>query len=179
MIKQSTEFNNKQLAQIGQTHMHKGFAKGQQDDIGRMLRKLGAVRYDFWLPETHVLPYILHPDEELKGIVYGHYQQNGSEPAEGRGALVATDRRILLIDKKPLFLKCDELRYAVISGVTYARVGPAGTVTLHTRAGDIHVRTLNNTCALLFVKAIEAQCFDANAIVPDPIASKLLLPIVT
>ncbi|MDB5185287.1 MAG: hypothetical protein JWN38_1095 [Candidatus Saccharibacteria bacterium] len=160
MIQQTTELNNTQLLQIGQQHMLEGFTKQRQKTLDDELHEAGVDRYDFWLPETHALPYIVHLDEHIKGIVYGKYVQNGTEPAGGRGALVATDSRILLIDKKPMFLKCDELSYHVVSGVTYTKVGMAGTVTLHTRAGDIHVRTFNQKCADMFVAAIEAKTFE-------------------
>jgi len=135
----------------------------QQDEINEVLRELGAVMYDLWLPETHALPSIIHPNEKINGIVYGRYKHGGAEPSAGRGALVATDSRILLIDKKPLFLKCDELSYSVVSGVTYTKVGPGGTVTLHTRAGDIEIRTLNQRCAHRFVESIEAACLRDSA----------------
>ena len=158
MTQQTMKYSNAQLSQISQKHMIDGFTDSVQQALHEELRKLGADRYDFWLPETHVLPYIIHPDEHIRGIVYGKYRHNGVEPSQGRGALVVTDGRILLIDKKPLFLKCDELAYRVVSGVTYTRVGLAGTVTLHTRAGDIHVRTFNQKCADTFVAAVEANC---------------------
>lgn len=148
-----------QLAQINHAYRNTSLVKMQQDEINKVLRQLGAVMYDFWLPETHALPFIIGPDEKINGIVYGRYKRGGAEPSVGRGALVATDSRILLVDKKPLFLKCDELSYKVVSGVTYTRVGPAGTVTLHTRAGDIEIRTLNQNCAHKFVESIEAACF--------------------
>lgn len=154
-----TQFDNLPLAQIHHVRHHSSFVKMQQDEINEVLRELGAVAYDLWLPETHALPFIIHPNEKINGIVYGKYKHGGAEPSAGRGALVATDSRILLVDKKPLFLKCDELSYSVVSGVTYTKVGPGGTVTLHTRAGDIEIRTLNQHCAHRFVESIEAACF--------------------
>lgn len=128
----------------------------------RRLREIGAVQYDLWLPEIKELDTVLHPDEELMGIVFGRYkqQQLGRGVLIGRGALVATNQRIMLIDKKPMFVRCDEISAVVVSAVTYAKVGPAGTVTLHTRLGDISVRTFNERCAHNFVEAIEAIIFN-------------------
>jgi hypothetical protein len=153
-MSQFTGSTNHSLHSLGR------FTKLHQKSIAAELRTLGVDKYDFLLPETHSLPYIIHHDEQVMGIVYGRYKQNGVQPSEGRGALVATNNRILLIDKKPLFLKCDELSYRIISGISHTRVGPVGTVTLHTRAGDIQIRTLNKRCADTFVAAIEAFCFD-------------------
>jgi hypothetical protein len=124
------------------------------------LRSLGAVAYDLWLPESHALPNILHQDEQVWGVVYGRYTHT-SRLETGRGMLVATDQRLLLIDKKPLFVKCDEIAYGVISAITYIKAGVAGTVTVHTRMGDINVRTFNQRCARIFVEAIEGKIFRA------------------
>lgn len=123
---------------------------------------LGADRYDLWLPETHRLATIIHAEEHIIGIVYGHYIKV-SDKITGRGALVATTKRVLLIDKKPMFEKCDELSYGVVSAVGYAKAGIAGTVVLHTRMGDISVRTLNKVCAQSFVEAIESKIFTFKA----------------
>jgi hypothetical protein len=119
---------------------------------------LGADQYDLWLPETHRLAVIIHPDEQIIGIVYGHYSQ-ASQKVTGRGALIATTQRVLLLDKKPLFEKRYDISYGVVSAVSYAKAGIAGTVVLHTRMGDISVRTLNTACAHSFVQAIESKIF--------------------
>jgi hypothetical protein len=134
--------------------------------IQQELQALGAVKYNMWLPETHALPRIIRPDEQLHGVVYGRYKQKGRYGQEantlssGRGMLVVTDVRVLFIDKKPLFLRCDEIPREIISGVTYAKVGFAGTVAMHTRAGDFTIRTFNDRCAKLFVESLEAICFE-------------------
>ena len=111
------------------------------------------------LPETKTLPFVIHPDEQILGIVYGRYKQSDNGEHVSRGALVATNHRLLLINKKPLFVKCEEISYRVINGITYSRVAIAGTVTLHTRMGDISLRTFNQRCAQNFVEAIEAGIF--------------------
>lgn len=164
MTRSTTNFDELQTKQIHQAHHNLISVKIQQTEINKVLRQLGAVIYDLWLPETHAIPLIIHPNEKINGIVYGKYKHGGTEPSVGRGALVATDSRILLVDKKPLFLKCDELTYNVVSGITYTKVGPSGTVTLHTRAGDIEIRTFNQNCARIFVESIEAACFKSGGI---------------
>jgi len=129
------------------------------------LRSLGAVWYNLRLPETHYLPEALSENEKIVGIVYGKYTRTnafgGTEGSVtvGRGLIVATDRRVLLIDKKPLFVMCDEIKYAVISAIAYSRIAIAGTITLHTAEGDIEIRTFNSKCARKFVDAVEAVTF--------------------
>lgn len=127
-------------------------------DIDTKLRNLGAVTYNMWLPETRVLPMVVRPEEQIIGVVFGRYHRR-EQPKVGRGAVVATDHRVLFIDKKPFFILCEELSYLVISGVSYSRAGLGGTVTLHARTGDIRIRTFNRQCAYNFVSAIERQIY--------------------
>lgn len=134
--------------------------------LHKRLQELGAMRYNLALPETHNLPLVLHHNERIRGIVYGRYRQDDSNVV-GRGVLVITDKRILLLDKKPLYLRCDELTHDSISGVSYSKAGPAGTVTLHTRFGNVKVRTFNTKCALSFVEAVETTIYADPSRPPD------------
>lgn len=130
------------------------------EEIRNRIQSLGAGWFNMRLPETHVLPYVVRPNETIQGIVYGRYKQDGGKVI-GRGALVSTDRRVLLIDKKPLFVKNEEIAYGAISGVTYSRVGIMGMVTLHSKMGDVKLRTFNQKCAKSLVEAVEVQIFKA------------------
>ncbi|MEK7594319.1 MAG: PH domain-containing protein [Patescibacteria group bacterium] len=138
-----------------------GSGKAHEERIKRELRNVGAVKFNMWLPETHELPRIVHQDEHITGVVYGRYSKGmGVGVASvGRGALIATDHRILFLDKKPLFVRWDEIAYEIVSGITYARVAIAGTVVLRTREGDVHIRTFNHNSARRFVEAIESVIF--------------------
>ncbi len=120
------------------------------------LRMRGAVEYDLWLPETHYLPHILHKNERIMGSVYGKYDN-------GRGALIATDQRVLFIDRKPLFMHVDELTFAIIGGVTFTSSPVMGYVTLHTRLGNYELRTFNLKNAANFVDYIETKCVQQTA----------------
>ena len=131
-----------------------GLLEPHRERIYNELRNMGAVRYDLLLPETHTLPIIIQPKEHVTGVVYGRYTMT-SNGQVGRGALVATDKRLLLVDKKFLFLRCDEFGFGSVSGITFSRVGYIGTVVLHTRLGDIQLRTLNFACAKHFVESVE------------------------
>jgi hypothetical protein len=121
------------------------------------LKKLGADRYDLALPETKVLARIIRPTEQILGIVYGRYKFGSEEPLVGRGALIATSDRVILLDKKPLFVHMDEVIYNVVSGVSYGRVGFIGTITMKCKAGDVQIRTFNQRCARNFVTAVEGK----------------------
>lgn len=157
---QLATIERKQLSDLNNSPGVRGLLKVHREQIEADLKHLGAVRYDMWLPETQSLPLIIHPDEKITGIIYGRYvQHEGEETIIGRGALVATGQRVLLIDKKPLFVRCEEIPYRIVSGVDYGRVGFVGNVTLNSRIGTVRFRTFNQQCAHNFVEAIERQIF--------------------
>jgi hypothetical protein len=115
------------------------------------LKLRGATPYDLWLPETHYLPHLLHKNEHIMGSVYGKYK-------DGKGALIATDQRVLFLDKKPMFMHVDELTFMIIGGVTFTKSLFTGYVTLHSRLGDYKLRTFNFKNAINFIDYIEAKC---------------------
>lgn len=128
--------------------------------IKQELRQKGAVAYDLRVPEVKYLPSILRPDEHIMGSVFGKHDQ-------GRGVLIATDQRVLFVDKKPLFLHVDEVTYALVGGVTFTKSLLSGYVTLHTRVGDYKLRTFNFKNAANFVDFIEARCVEAGHLSGD------------
>lgn len=131
------------------------FLKPHADRIRQELKSHGALAYDMLLPETYYLPTVIHPNEHIMGSVFGRYQYGRTI---GRGALVATDQRVIFLDKKPLFVHYDELTFMIIGSVSYTRTAIIGFVTLHTRLGDFQLRTFNHKNAYNFVKYIEEQC---------------------
>ena len=105
--------------------------------------------------EVHYLPKVIHPNENIIGAVYGHSRN-------GFAIILATDKRIIFLDKKPLYVVEDEITYGVVSGVSFGHAGIGSTVILHTRIKDYKFQTLNKQCAKGFVKAIEERCVEYN-----------------
>ena len=158
MVGQITKLSREHLDHLYEKHMKQGFLEARYHEVQAAVKQAGANSYDMLLPETHILSVILKPDEQLGGIVFGRYRESNANLV-GRGALAATDERIILIDRKPLYLRCEEIEYDVVSGVSYASVGFMGTITLYTRLGEIRLRTFNEKCALGFMRAVEGQIF--------------------
>jgi len=125
---------------------HSRRVKKELRDAG--LRGTGLMRL-----ESRYLPHIIHPDEHIGGAI-GGYNDNGF------AMLVATDRRIIFLDKKPLFIEEDEVTYNVVSGVKFTHAGFGSIVTLHTRIKDYALRTLNQKAALNFVEYIESRSLE-------------------
>ena len=131
------------------------FLKPHSERIRQELKAAGALPYDMLLPETYYLPTVIHPEEHIKASVFGRYHYKDTI---GRGALIATDQRVLFLDKKPLYVHYDEMTFMIIGSVTYTKTALVGYVTLHTRLGDIQLRTFNHTNAYNFVQYIEEVC---------------------
>jgi hypothetical protein len=79
-------------------------------------QQLKGLKFNFhgWgRSEVRELPHILLPDEEISECVNGMYEG-------GFALLVATDLRLLLIDKKPLnYLTVEDLRFEMITELDY------------------------------------------------------------
>lgn len=121
--------------------------------IKRDLKALGVTNFALWRAVSRYLPHIIHPSEYIGGVVYGRCQNDFA-------MLVATDRRVIFLDKQPLFVNEDEVTYFVVSGVSYSSAGIGMTVTLHTRIKDFVIRTFNQKCAKGFIQYIEARCLE-------------------
>ena len=157
-MRPQTTHDPRQVQQSYRSRIMNDFLAWHQAQIDKVIRSLGADSYDRILPETHALPLVIQPKETIEGLVYGRYEYESPTGIDiGRGVLVATDERVLLLDKKPMFTRCDELPYRIISGITHSNVWFTSNVVLHTRTGDIHLRTFNTPCARNFTHAIEIE----------------------
>lgn len=83
-----------------------------EQKVKEQLKAIGA-DFKFWgVSELRELPKVLFEDEQLNHVINGRY-------SGGFATLCATDQRVLLIDKKPLYLTLEDIRYDMISDVMY------------------------------------------------------------
>ncbi len=81
-------------------------------EVKKQLKRIGA-DFRFWgLPELRELPKILFDNEQIEHVVNGRY-------SGGFATLCVTNIRVLLIDKKPLFLTLEDVRYDMVSDVMF------------------------------------------------------------
>lgn len=118
--------------------------------IREELKYLGVACYGLLTLESRYLPHVIDYDESIRGVVYGWLKGDVV-------MLVATDRRVIFLDKKPLFVNEDEITYDAVSGVKFSHVGFFTTVTLHTKVRDYTTRSLNEHSARTFVAYIEMR----------------------
>jgi hypothetical protein len=80
--------------------------------VRQQLKNIGADMGLWCRAEREELPKLLFEGEELHHLVTGHY--NG-----GFAILCATNQRVLLVDKKPLYLTMEDIRYDMISDIMF------------------------------------------------------------
>lgn len=120
------------------------------NEVSRQLKQLGA-RFQFWCrPEIRELPKVLFEDEELKHVLVGYYEG-------GFALLCATDKRVLLVDKKPFYLTLEDIRYDMISDVQYNHRLLNATVRLGTVHKTIAFTAYNHIKLRNFTSYIQEQ----------------------
>ncbi len=127
--------------------------QSNEERVKEELKALGMSPFAMLRMESRYAPKIIHPDEYLGGVIYGRY-------SGGHAMIMATDRRVIFVDRKPLFVHEDEIDYRVVSGVTLHFTGLVFTITLHTKIKDYTLRTFNEKCARGFVEYIEARTLE-------------------
>jgi len=87
--------------------------------------------------EIRELPNILHPDEKIYECVNGIYDG-------GFALLVATDMRVLLVDKKPLnYLTVEDLRFDMINEIDYSHRLMGAKITISAGNKTLNFRSYN------------------------------------
>lgn len=138
----------KQHRSIGAMRIHKLRIRSE-------LRRAYVSRLALKSSESRYLPYIIRDDEHIQAAVFG-YQEAGFV------MLVATDKRVIFLDKKPLFINQDEVTFDVVSGVKLNETIIGTTLKLHTRVKDYKLFTFNEDSAEFFMNYIETHCLEFN-----------------
>lgn len=130
-------------------------AKSAPQRVVQRLKELGAGKWDLLRGESRLLQTVLHDAEYIGGVVYGHDEN-------GHVALVATDRRILYLDSKPMFKKAEDINYYEIGGLTLEWVALFGTLILETHIGNFKLRVTNRKMANTFRRYVERQSLERS-----------------
>lgn len=124
--------------------------KEHSSRVQHELLHAGATIYGLLKAESRYLPHIIHPDEHIHAIIYGQHNSSSA-------MLVATDKRVIYLDKKPMATIMDEVTYDVVSGIEFDVHTFFATVVLHTAVKNYEIRFVNIHCADTFANYIEEQ----------------------
>jgi hypothetical protein len=131
--------------------------KAHAERIKRELREAGVGWFGFLKFGIRYLHKIIHADEHVHGVIFGRYRETKEAPAWEEGLLVATNLRVLFLDRKPGYLKADDISYDVVSAVEASKAGPFSAVTLYTKMGEFTIRFAKTSCAEKFVRYVEVR----------------------
>lgn len=108
-----------------------------EKSIHKQLKRLGFKRHGWGKGEIDELPHVILPDEEIYEMVNGLYEG-------GFALLVATDVRVLLIDKKPLnFLTVEDLRFEMINELDYSHRLFGAEISITSGSKNLRFRSYN------------------------------------
>ncbi|HYH36319.1 MAG TPA: PH domain-containing protein, partial [Candidatus Saccharimonadales bacterium] len=108
-----------------------------QKSIADQLRRIGFNQHAWGKAEVQELPNIILPDETIFECVNGSYEG-------GFALLVATDVRVLLVDKKPFnYLTVEDLRFDMINEIDYNHRAFGAYVDISTGNRDLKFRSYN------------------------------------
>ncbi len=130
--------------------------------IRQELKNAGVTSYGLAKFATRYLPQILHENEHIHGAVYGRYTAGTGLLNWEEGILIATELRIIFLDRKPGYEARDELTYDVVAGVQKSYAWPFAAVTLHTRLGNYTIRFANKKCIDTFVHYVEKRRLEST-----------------
>lgn len=141
----------------------------QLSTIEAQLTKLGVKQTFFCRPEVRELRHILMDHEGVVRFVNGRYHG-------GFAILVATEQRLLLIDKKPLYLTVEDIRYDMISEVDIsARLFDATviifTVNKQLSFSAVRQRLLRNLTAYVQRRVTELRQYHPETPAQAPVSA--------
>lgn len=108
-----------------------------KESVKAQLKKIGFDHAGWGRTEVNELHNILLPDEELYEVVNGFYEG-------GFALLVATDVRVLLVDKKPLnYLTVEDLRFDMINEIDLNHRVIGANISIATGSKTLKFTSLN------------------------------------
>ncbi|HUD06173.1 MAG TPA: PH domain-containing protein [Candidatus Saccharimonadales bacterium] len=109
-----------------------------QQAVDDQLKKIGA-DFRFWgRNEIKELSMILAEEEVINQCVNGHYQG-------GFAMLAATDRRLILVDRKPMFLTIEVIWYDKIGQIDFNHRLLNATLCISTPNKDLNFTSWNSS----------------------------------
>lgn len=104
--------------------------------VQKQLRAIGADQLFWGKLELAELPKIMIHGEIIEHVQHGHY-------SGGFATLVATNHRLLLVDKKPFFLTVIDLRFDMVAEVDYGHQFMGATIHVQSFNKDFKFQSYN------------------------------------
>jgi chromatin segregation and condensation protein Rec8/ScpA/Scc1 (kleisin family) len=108
-----------------------------EESVREQLKRIDFKQYGWGKAEVNELPHILLDGEEIFEAVNGTYDN-------GFALLLATDVRLLLVDKKPFnYLTVEDLRFDMINEIDYSHRMFGANISISTGSKNLRFRSYN------------------------------------
>lgn len=115
-----------------------------KSSISSQLKRLGHKFSFFGRAEINELKNIINPGESIVQCAYGKYHG-------GTGLLVATDQRIVLVDKRPFYLNVESMTYEKLNHIDFKQDKLHGVLYLQSGIKRVIFRSISDA-RLKFIK---------------------------
>jgi hypothetical protein len=132
-----------------------------RERIKQELKAVGMTAYGLRKFASRYLHNVIHPEEHIRGVVYGRHPNGEGLLLMPSGMLIATDKRVIFLSHMPGFTNMKEVTYEILAGVEHTAVGLFTTVCLYTRMGVYKISFANARCAHIFMSYIETRRMEA------------------
>lgn len=128
------------------------------ESVQQQLRDINFKVHGWGRTEAKELPHIMIPDEVIYEVVNGIYEG-------GFALLVATNFRMLLIDKKPLnYLTVEDLRFDMISEIDYAHRLLGARISIATGSKNLKFTSYNQQRLRKLITHVQHCMADAKKV---------------
>ena len=128
-----------------------------EERIKRELQSVGVTALGLLKFSIRYLPKVIRENEHIKAIAYGRYRVGEGPKSWGweEGTLVATDARVIFLERRPAFLHNDNIPYDAVTAAHALTAWPFSSVTLLTKVGTFYLRYVRMGLADKFVNYVE------------------------
>ena len=116
---------------------------------------------------SNYLPRAIHDDEHIMAAVFGRKKESEGFFGFVEGILVATNLRVLFLDRRMGYTSMDEISYDVVSGVNISSTLIYASVTLFTKVANYKLSFTNHTAAQKFADYVESRVLEHNKTQPQ------------
>jgi hypothetical protein len=127
-----------------------------KESVEKQLKKINFNYHAWGRTEVNELPNILLPDEKIYEVVNGYYDG-------GFALLVATNVRLLLVDKKPLnYLTVEDMRFDMINELDYSHRLLGAKISISAGSKNLSFTSLNQARLRKAINHVQHEMAEAK-----------------
>lgn len=135
-------------------------------EIERQLKAIGA-DFRFWgRGEAKELEHIILPGEQIRYAINGRYEG-------GFAMLCVTDQRAILIDKKPMYLTLEDIRYDMISELDFSQRLFDATILIYTLNKSLRFTALKAGLLRKAMAYLQSRVIELRTQTPSTVTTSL------